>query len=291
VEVVAANAVMAGCKPEYMPVIIAAWEAMLETSHGWQAQTTTTNPVAPLVVVNGPIVKELGIQYSTGALGGGPGFQPNVTIGRAVNLIGDIVGGSKPPEGDKTTLGQTANIIAMVLGENEEANPWTTLAEDEGFDRNASIVTVFGARSRVNFNLHDSKTGEDLMRVFADTMASAGMMAENMKPCSPANKEVLVLSPEHVAQLANEGWTKETVRTFLWEHTRVSVEALQLRFSANPKKVDVQLECYEDYKSWDGIPLVRKPEDLAIFVSGGPGKHSVYFSTNGYAPVAKEIKK
>jgi len=90
VELVAAYAAMANAKPEYMPVILAAAEAMVDPKHGWRGSTTTTNPVAPLLLVNGPIVRELGIQYSTGALGGGPNSHPNISIGHAINLVGDV---------------------------------------------------------------------------------------------------------------------------------------------------------------------------------------------------------
>ncbi len=292
VEMAAVIGVMAGCRPEYMPVLIAAAEAMLDPAHGWRASTTTTNPVAPLLVVNGPIVKELGIQYGTGALSGGPAALPNVSIGYAVNLIGDIIGGSKPPSPDQSTLGQTANIIAMVLGENEGANPWEPLHVELGFDRAKSTVTIFAVRSFANNNLHDVKTGQDLLTVMGHMMATVGAVGETTKPCAPGNKELVLLSPEHVSLISSSGLkTKKEVQAFLFEKSKVPRELLELRYTANPEKVENVIGCFKGWRQWDRIPIVRKPEDIVVVVAGGPGKHSVYTSTNGYAPVTKEIKK
>jgi hypothetical protein len=292
VEMVAVYAVMAGCRPEYMPVLIAAAEAMVDPAHGWRAATTTTNPLAPLLVVSGPIVKELGIQYSTGALGGGPASRPNVTIGYAINLIGDVLGGSVPPIPDSSTLGQTANIIAMVLGENEAENPWEPFRVDMGFDRPKSTVTLFEVRSFVNNNLHDVKTGQDLLTVIGSVMGSAGAIAETTKPCAPGNKELLLLSPEHASLVFSSGFkTKKELQKFLFEKSQVQRTLLELRYSANPGKLDNTVNCFEGWKKWELIPLVQKPEDILIVVTGGAGKHSVYMSTNGYAAVTKEVRK
>jgi hypothetical protein len=105
---------MAGCKPEYMPLLIALVEAMREPVFDWAGQAVITNPVFPLVIINGSIVMDLGIACGQGAVSGG--YHPNVSIGYFINLIGDIVGGAKSPEPDKTTLGQAGNIIATVVG-------------------------------------------------------------------------------------------------------------------------------------------------------------------------------
>lgn len=292
VEMAAVYAVMAGCRPEYMPVLLAALEAMLDEAHGWRAATTTTNPVAPLVVVSGPIVKELGIQNSTGALGGGPASRPNVTIGHAINLIGDVLGGSKPPTPDATTLGQTANIIAMVLGENEAENPWEPFRVEMGFARQKSTVTIFEVRSFANNNLHDVKTGQDLLTIMGSVMASVGAVGETTKPCAPGNKELILMSPEHASLVFSSGLkTKGEVQKFLFEKSKVQRSLLELRYSANPGKLDNTVNCFKGWEKWDAVPMVAKPEDILVVVTGGAGKHSVYMSTNGYAAVTREIKK
>lgn len=290
VEMTAIHAVMAGCEPEYMPVLIAAMEAFMDPEHGWRASTTTTNPVAPLLVVNGPIVKEIGLNFSTGALGGGAPNKPNVTIGYAINLIGDIVGGSIAPSADKSTLGQTANIIAMVLGENEDANPWGPQHVELGYQKSDSTVTVFGVRSFVNNNIHDCKTAEDILTVMAEAIKGAGLMGENPKPCTPGSKELVVFGPEHAAQLFEEGWTKEKIQKFFYDHIKVSRNLFHTRYSGNLDKIKGIMTCFKEWEKWDRYPLVVNPKDFRIIVSGGPGKHSVYMSTNGYNALTKKIE-
>ena len=136
------------------------------------------------------------------------------------------------------------------------------------------------------------KNGRDLLSVIGEVMKVAGAVGETMKPCSPGNRELLVLSPEHVQLIVQDGFTKEKTKAFLFEKSRVPMDLLKLRTSANPAKLKGEFEgCFKGWETWESIPLVARPEDIAIVVSGGPGKHSVYMSTNGYAPVTKEIKK
>ncbi len=292
VEMAAVYAVMAGCRPEHMPVLLAALEAMVDPAHGWRASTTTTNGVAPLFVVSGPIVKELGIQSGTGELGGGQTSKPNVAIGHAINLVGDVLGGSKSPAPDQSTIGQTANIIAMVVGENEAENPWEPFSVEQGFDRNKSTVTIFGVRSYANHNLGDVKTGQDFLTAMGYVMGAVGAVGETTKPCAPGNRELVLMCPEHASLVIKSGIkTKKEVQSFLFEKSRITRSLLLTRYSANPGKLANTIPCYKGWEKWDTIPLVARPEDILVVVTGGPGKHSVYMSTNGYAPVTKEIRK
>lgn len=291
VELVAINAVMAGCEPRYMPVIITAMEALLAKEHNWSGLTTTTNPTAPLIIVNGPIVKELGIGYAEGALGGGVGLKPNVTIGRAINLIGDVVGGSKPPSPDKSALGQVANIIAMVLGENEDANPWEPLHVELGFSRDASVVTVLGAEIPININDHDSTTAEGLLTTTAYTINSAGNNNAYFWGNEGEGTEVLlILSPEHAATIAGDGWKKDDIRQFLYEKARIPAKS---NFPRYQKYIKTRL------KKWTGpltpetmMPIIDEPAHIKIIVAGGSGKHSQYVSSfGGTHMVTKVIKR
>lgn len=281
VELAAVHAVMAGARPEYLPVIIAAAEAILDPRHDWRSATTTTNPCAPLIVVNGPIIKELGIQYGTGAFGPGPAAAPNATIGRAVNLIMDIVGGSLPPSPDKTTLGTPASYT-MVIGENEAANPWATLNVQQGAKAGTNTVTVFEVRSFVNFNLHEPNTAEGLLHPMVKTIAPVTGLAENGFDCKEGVKELLILSPEHADTIKKDGWSLDRVKKYLFENARISKADYDIR--NNGRKAP----CRQD----DANPtVVRAPENFLVMVAGGEGKHSVYLETTRYDPVTKEIKK
>ncbi len=281
VELAAAHAVMAGAKPEYLPVILASAEALLDPRHDWRSATTTTNPCAPLIVVNGPIVKELGIQYGTGALGPGPFSAPNATIGRAVNLIMDIVGGSQPPSPDKTTLGTPASFT-MVLGENEKANPWSALNVQQGTKAGASTVTVFEVRSFVNFNLHEPNTAEGILHPIAKNIGPVVGLAENGFECKPDVKELLILSPEHADTIFKDGWSLERIKNYLFETSRIPMADYLIR--NNNKKPG----CRQD----ETMPtVVAAPGCFLIMVAGGEGKHSVFLETTRYLPVTKEIVK
>lgn len=279
VELAAVHAVMAGAKPEYMPVLLAAMEALLDPAHEFRAATTTTNPCAPLIVVNGPIREELGIQSGTGALAPSPYSEPNATIGRAVNLIADVVGGSKPPSPDKTTLGFPGSYT-MVLGENEEANPWEPLSAQMGEKAGANTVTVFEVRSFVNYNLHNPNTAEGLLHPIARTIGPVAGLAENGIECMEDARKLLVLSPEHAATIHGDGWTLEQVKQYLFENTYVSMEDYLIRNNGTPP------DCRADQ---DPLKVTSKPEDFLVIVAGGEGKHSVYLETTRYVPVMKSV--
>ena len=144
VELVAALGVMAGAKPEHMPLLIATVEAMADPVAAWRGPTTTTAATVPVFFISGPIIDKLKLNPGTGTAGG----ENPVTnaLGYFVNLVGDVVGGSVPPNFDKSTHGSSADLVAMVFTENAKENPWkTTYAEEAGFKPGDSIVTHFSA--------------------------------------------------------------------------------------------------------------------------------------------------
>jgi len=280
VEMVAVHAAMAGCKPEYMPLLLAITETLVRPEY--RGPATTTHPTAPLFIVNGPIRDEIGIAYSTGA--GGTGSLANVTIGLVINSLGDIIGGARPPDVDKSTMAWSGNIIAMVIGENEEANPWAPLHVDKGFKKNENIITVMlGADIPSNISDHFSVTGEDLLRVIAYEMRRGGQNSHFMKDC-----EVLViLGPEHAATTFNDGWNdKDKIKKYLWAEAAIPVRAQSgggkyPRY--NPEEA-TKLLGFPAATMDTPIPMVMKPENIQIIVSGGPGKHSKYVSSKAEIP-------
>ena len=147
IEKIAINAVMAGCLPEYMPVLIAAVEAMLEPEFNLQAIQATTNPAAPLAIINGPIRHQFNINCGRGCLG--PGWRANATIGRAIRLILINIGGGLPGVTDKATHGMPGKYC-FCFGEDEEGNPWEPLHVERGFDKETSTVTIAGSQATHN---------------------------------------------------------------------------------------------------------------------------------------------
>src|SRR2546426_1891413 len=155
VEKIAANAVMAGCRPEYLPVILAAIEALADPLFNLDSVQATTHPVAPLIVVNGPIARELGINGGYKAFG--QGFRANVTIGRAVRLVLMNVGGGLPGSGDRATQGSPSKI-AYCVAENEAESPWEPLHVEAGVPADISTGSAYGCEAPHNIQDHHSNT-------------------------------------------------------------------------------------------------------------------------------------
>ena len=269
---VAANAVMAGCRPEYFPLLMLAVEAMCEQPLNLYGLQTTTHPVAPLVIVNGPVAQELDINAGHNAFG--PGRQANATIGRAIRLALLNIGGAIPTVGDMATMGQPGKYSYLVA-ENEAANPWEPLHVERGFDRETSTVTIVGAEGPHNINDHESVTAEGILRMTCGTVAITG----SNNPYY-AGEPLIAFGPEHAATVAAGGYSKADVKRHIFEHATVplgsfSLENVERRF---------RVKFADRYANADGdarVPMAQRAEDIMIIVLGGAGKHSMYIPTFG----------
>src|SRR5688572_4389338 len=268
IEKIAANAVMAGCKPEYMPVIVTALDALADPLFNLDSVQATTHPVAPLIVVNGPIGREIGINSGYNAFG--QGFRANMTIGRAVRLVLMNIGGGLPGTGDRSTQGTPAKI-AYCVAENEAESPWEPLHVEAGLARDVSTVTVFGCEGPHNIQDHYSNTGLGVLRTVAGAMGQAG--SNNLLG---RGWPLLSLGPEHAATIARDGYTKTTVKQFLFEHARFPLG----RLGAEYRRYQVERQRVVDADD-TMVPIVRAPEDISIIVAGGAGKHSAWQPTFG----------
>jgi len=268
----AANAVMAGCRPEYFPVIMLAVEAMCEEPFNLYAVQATTHLCAPLVIVNGPVVKELDINAGHNAFG--PGWQANATIGRAIRLALVNIGGAIPGSGDMSTFGAPSKF-SYVAAENEAQSPWEPLHVERGLPKEASAITVIGAECPHNVNDHESITAEGILTTIAGTMLDAGAndLYYDAQP-------LIVMGPEHAKTVADGGLSKAQAKRFLFEHAhlplgRFSQENIERRFRVTWK------ERFATAGPEAPVPMVQKPEDLLIAVIGGAGKHSAVINTFG----------
>ena len=214
----AANAVMAGCKPEYFPLVMLAIEALCEEKFNLYGIQATTHPCSTLVVVNGPIGREIGMNSGHNAFG--PGNRANATIGRAVRLAMWNIGGAIPASGDMSTQGAPSKYTYCV-SENEEANPWQPLNVEMGFSADTTTVTVYGAEPPHNVNDHESLDGEGLLKMIAGTIAQTG--ANNLYY---AGEPLVIIGPEHAASIAKSGYSKADVKKYLYENARVRLGAL-----------------------------------------------------------------
>jgi hypothetical protein len=280
IESLAVNATMAGCRPEYFPIVVTAVKAILTKPFNLYGVQGTTNPATPVLIVNGPIARELGVNARGNLFG--PGFRPNATIGRAIRLIMTTIGGGVPQQADKSTLGSPAKYTCC-FAENEADSPWSPLHVERGFDGETSTVTAFGGAAPANI-IEKSKTAGEMLETIARAMAVSG--SNNMFMSQEA---LLVLGPEHAAIAARQGFDKHRVRQTLFEHARIPFAEI------SPSNADVigvwRGNCIESVRE-DNRPgtgrlshelsavgrrtlrIVEKPEDIVIVVAGGAGNHS-----------------
>ena len=208
VEKVAINAVMAGCRPEYFPVVVATMEAMLEPEHNLHAVTVSTMGAASLLVVNGPVVNEIGLNSGVSVFG--PGNRANATIGRAIRLTIMNVTGAVPGDLDQSSLGH-AGKYTWCIAEDQETSPWQALHVDRGYASSQSTVTVFPGLSPIQVSNLGGGSPEAALMGVSDGLIVAG----------PGNAEiVVVLTPETIGHIKAGGWWKEQVAKFLWEDSR-----------------------------------------------------------------------
>lgn len=275
VEKLAINAVMAGCLPAFLPVVIAAVEAMSDPAFNLYGVQATTHPCAPLLIVNGPIRKELGLNGSSGAFG--PGWRANATIGRAVRLVLFNVGGGYPGIGDMSTQGAPSKY-SYCVAENEEENPWEPLHVERGFRPEQSTVTVIAGEPPHNIADRMGRSATEVLTIIAGAMAVTGANNANS-----GGESLLVLGPEHAETIAKDGLTKRDVKRWLHQHALIPLE----RYTH-----DTLMERF--HRIPDGpVPIVRAPDDLALIVLGGPGRHSSWVPTFGGSThsVTREIHR
>jgi hypothetical protein len=246
-EKVAINAVMAGCLPQHFPVVLAAVEAMCEPKFNLHAITVSTMGAAALLVVNGPLAKELGLNSGVSVFG--PGHRANATIGRAIRLFICNVTGSVSGVLDKATLGH-AGKYTWCIAEAEDVSPWEPLHVERGLSADQSAVTVFAGLSPIQVTNHTGNRPETILPSFADAMYAAG----------PGQGElVVVLCPEHVGYMKSAGWSKKQVKEFLFK--------LAQRKASDWAKVGAMPAPKPGEDSLRGV--AQSPEGITVIVAGG----------------------
>jgi hypothetical protein len=268
VERVAANAVMAGCRPEYVPAVIAALRALLAPTVGLHGVQCTTHIATPLLIFNGPVRRTLGIACGHNCLG--QGFRANATIGRAVRLTLTNLGGARPGGMDKATFGHPGKF-SYCFAENEEESPFPPYHVEAGLAPEQSAVTVFAAEAPHNVNNHASNDPHSLLLTIADTMRTLGN--NNMYLGSEC---IVVLGVEHARVIADTGWSRRHVQFFLYERARRSVKELAMGGMYGPDVGRNLWPQWIDRANPEGlVPVARTPFDIKVFVAGGAGRHSL----------------
>ena len=279
IERIAINAVLAGCDPEHLPVVIAAVEAVAAPEFNLQAIQATTNPVAVWIIVNGPVARRLAINGTFNCLG--EGAWANATIGRALRLILRNIGGALPGEMDRATQGQPGKYT-FCCAENEGANPWEPLHVERGYTAERSTVTVVGAEGTMNMNTHTKDAGE-LLRAIAETMIHppSNEYAHGGEPW-------LVLGPEHAEILKRAGLSKSEVKRRLWEISKIPAHRMTAKDLGRVR--DSRSHELGEIGPDTLLPISPQPEAIGIVVAGGPGTHSVYVPCFGTSlAVTREV--
>ena len=272
VEHVAINAVMAGCEPRYMPLLITAVQAACEPAFGLYSIQATTHPCGVAILVSGPLAKELSLNSGHNCFG--QGNRANATIGRAMRLILVNVGGAVPGAGDMATQGSPGKY-SYCFAENEERSPWEPYRVALGFQPADTTVTVIGAESPHNVNDHLCQTPHTILGTVASVMSTIG---SNNATCVDAGDVFVVLGPEHAEQIAAGGLTRRDVQLLLFETARNTVGELRNRAMWNMMNWPKWLNKDDDRTT---IPIVGRPEDIHVLVAGGAGKHSAFIPTFG----------
>ncbi|MBI2861673.1 MAG: hypothetical protein HYX89_02520, partial [Chloroflexi bacterium] len=261
----------------------AAVEAIADERFNLYAIQATTNPVAPLLVINGPVAEQLDINSGFGCFG--PGWRSNATIGRAIRLILMNVGGGRPGHGDMADQGQPGKY-SFCIAENEKESPWPPLHVERGFDPNTSTVTAIAVVSVLNIMVLAAKRAEEVLPEIVGSMTTLG--TNNLYN---GGDPTLALCPEHAEVIARDGLSKDDVKHYIFEHARVPLSKL------SPDNAAIIRHHREKAIPWAFqqpeplIPIADRPEDIIIIVAGARGgPHSSYVSTFGNQPsVTKAI--
>jgi hypothetical protein len=250
---VAVNAVLAGCRPEFFPVVAGAVKALCHPDFAYHGPASSTGGSAMVLVVNGPIVRRLGINAGNNLFG--QGVRANATIGRAVRLTMMNVMQTQPGLFDRATLGNPGKY-SFCFAENEDESPWEPLHVARGLRREQSAVTVYASNSLYQIYNQLAATPEPLLRCFADALCNLGV--PNVKGFSQA---LLVFAGEHSEVLAKSGWSRRDVATFIIEHARRPVADFKraARLPGDATAAD------------EATPraIFERPEDFLIVSAGG----------------------
>lgn len=261
VERIAINGLMAGCKPAYMPVLIAAVQAVTDERYRLQGSQGTTDCIAPLLVINGPITAALGFESTAGCFG--HGTRANATVGRALNLILLTLGGAIPGKIKKSTLSQPGTY-SFCIAENAAASPWEPLHVERGFELEASTVTALAAAPMSQVSDHCNATAAGILTSLCDSMAVLGNCAVYR-----ASESVVTFPPEFAAVFQREGWSKQEVKQYVHEHARRPVKELRQGGEWNDETLmhlPPEIDLADDNTA---LSAVHHPDDLIVVVAGG----------------------
>jgi hypothetical protein len=258
VQKIAINAVMAGCRPEYVPVVIGAVEAITDPAFKLYLINTTTNSATPFLVINGPDRDRLGVNYQESCFGSAG--RANATIGRALRLIQINIAGSLPGKVSKSVFGQPGRYT-LCIGEWEERSLWEPLHVSRGYRREQNAVSVFAVTSTLNLTDIWSMNAESYLHGLAKSLDMVGGVSMINSDLSLT----IVLNPTWAERIAQEGFSRQSVQQYLWEHSQIPLD----RFPDD--YVEPLREQENRIRPGNLVPVTDSPDRISIVVAGGSG--------------------
>jgi hypothetical protein len=293
----AVSLVMAGGRPEYLPILIAAIQAISQPEWGLERMNATTSSIYPAVIVNGPIAKQIRLNSSYGCLGPDPVHPAGASIGRALRLILQNMGGALPGSGTMAIFGAMRYTNA-VFAEDDEGLPegWKPLSVERGFQADKNVVTVLPVGSATNVMLTnaDSTTAEGTQLEYLYRVAGF-MRTPNMNLfADTASKEpnfpsgIVLMGSGWASDLAKAGYSEDKVKLFLWENSKISWSDMVKAGLAGKAKSNRWFTT-----EGEAVPLVPRPDQIRIVVTGGDQAGHAYWMQVGstqYRVLSKEVK-
>jgi len=294
---IAANGVMAGCKPQAMPLLVAIAEALQEDQFNLNNIGTTWG-IMPYLIVNGPIARQLGMNSGAGLISRGA----NPALGRALGLIIRNIGGYRPARNQMGTFGYP---ISFAFAEDEELSPWDPLHVERGFARNASTVSV---STTMNWGFQpspytrDDKSGAEcaLQQLCRDAVRKPALaLFAERGPTAFVNDILFVLAPPVAKVIADAGYSKDDIRQYVYENTKVprSYMDFELKYTmAEVHSIEEKIKLGTFPESFavgpdELIQVMPGPEYIDIVVAGDPGRNRIKTLDSGYTRVTtKEVK-
>ncbi len=299
---VAVNGVMAGCQPQYMPILVAIVQAMADPSYGVEHSGNTPG-ADTLIILNGPIIKELGFNDQQGALR--DGFMPNTSIGRFFRLYLRNVAGFHLHKTDKATFGNTWRVV---LAENEEVLrdiDWPTIGMDMGFERGDNVLTIARYSGGGSLSSVSGSTPEELLPYLADSIERFNnwQITFTTSHGNGTLRPLAIITPILARALAKAGWSKYRVQAWLFEHVRRPAWEFERQLkewnirgtwdlTRDVKEGKIPALFLESEDPNRLVPIVWRPSDLMIAVGGDPLRNNAYvFANNAFLgfPTAKKI--
>ena len=258
---IAVNAVMAGCLPDHLPVLVSAVRALAHPDLNLRGVNATTHCVAPLLVVHGDVARTAGYHGGLGAFG--PGSRANAATGRALRLILLHVAGATPGDGDASTQGGPAKF-GFCVAENLEASPWTGYAASVGVEAPSAVTIHCGEAPH---NVHDMESSSPTG--ILDKVASAMATTAQNNACISQGEYLVALCPEHAATCADAGWSRGDVASYLFQRARLPIGELKRAFAHRAWTPWMQ-----SLQDGEAAPMTGHPDNIRIMVVGGAGRHS-----------------